>query len=181
MKRLIALLIVASQSLTGCVGYTSFYGYESQANGAVLSAKPRKIFQVASAASQADIAQESVLSTWGKPDLSENVGGIERWTYNAGLSWRGVLLMAVVIPIPLAVPVGHDQLVLDFQSKKLAAISVRGTGSRTAYCAVPLILPHVGGCNSETTPFTGQLGYEFDDSEKLLLVPVERSSMNVDR
>ena len=41
--------------------------------------------------------------------------GTELWTYTGGLRWNGVLLFVVIVPIPLLVPVGRDQVTLRFR------------------------------------------------------------------
>ena len=60
---------------------------------------------------------EQVRRDWREPhEVSAREDGTERWTYYGTLCWNGLLLFAVVIPIPLLVPVGHERVSVDFRN-----------------------------------------------------------------
>ena len=59
---------------------------------------------------------EVVRRNWGAPDRVETrADGTERWSYYGPLRWKGLLIYAVVLPIPLLVPVGRERASIVFR------------------------------------------------------------------
>jgi hypothetical protein len=68
---------------------------------------------------------------WGKPNKISHAGAgslDEIWTYKFGLRWDGVLL-AVVVPIPIAVPVGREQVCFVIRGGRVIGAERRRTQS----------------------------------------------------
>ena len=73
-------------------------------------------------------------SRFGKPDsieIDSAADGREIWTYRSkgleGLRWRGIFLL-VVVPIPLGVPVGHEETVLVVKEGRIVSSKRLVTG-----------------------------------------------------
>ncbi|WP_079436729.1 hypothetical protein [Zoogloea sp. LCSB751] len=97
---------------------------------------------------------------------------MERWIYNKDVAWTGVLLFAVIVPIPLLVPVGHDHLAIDFRNDVLVNIEARSQVSRLAFCAMPLLIPHANGCEATMPPADGEIEKQFIDPNGTPLVEI---------
>jgi hypothetical protein len=51
--------------------------------------------------------KRQVEGLWGRPDDIETANKFERWRYDRELGWSGLVITAVIVPIPLLVPVGY--------------------------------------------------------------------------
>ena len=58
------------------------------------------------------------ISLWGEPKTQETKDGREMLIYNENLAWRGLVVFAL-IPIPLLIPAGHNEISLEFDHDKL--------------------------------------------------------------
>jgi hypothetical protein len=72
-----------------------------------------------------------VENLWGKPDKLTIKDGKKDYTYHLGLRWNGLILIPVIpLPIPLALPVGHESITFTFFEDKLTRWSIL----RNHYC-----------------------------------------------
>ena len=103
-----ALLLLASSSVSGCVGFSSLLGTEE-------SAQQFAYYQAGRGGLVSD--KETALEYWGEPAARVSLApdGSEAWTYRGGVAWRGVAIW-VVVPIPLVVPVGHNEVTMQFSA-----------------------------------------------------------------
>ncbi|MFT7464565.1 MAG: hypothetical protein ACI9EF_002921 [Pseudohongiellaceae bacterium] len=83
--------------------------------------------------------------TWGSPDSIEHLeSGIERWTYYLGLPWNGVVLSALIMPIPLLVPVGREWVSFDIEN----GLVISASGEKDTSRCSALYGFYVGVCGS---------------------------------
>lgn len=91
--------------------------------------------------------RKDVLALWGEPIRKSGSGSTERWFYRRELGWSGVI-PAIGIPIPLLVPIGYRETILDFEGESLLRITKLVGGERGGLCG--LVVQHVPqfGCFS---------------------------------
>lgn len=172
MKRLLVLSAL-TPLLTACVGAGVISSQTGTPKHAALAKSRGNIVFLAPNASAPTVNKATVRQGWGEPDRIEPRGELERWIYNKDVTWAGVLLFAVIVPIPLLVPVGHDHLAIDFRNDFLVNIEVKGQGSTHALCAMPLIVPHANGCEAEGFPEEGEIDSHFIDKDGIPLVEID--------
>ncbi|MBS0370943.1 MAG: hypothetical protein JSS57_17305 [Proteobacteria bacterium] len=172
MKRLL-LLAALTPLLTACVGAGVISSQTETPKRATLAKSRGNIVLLAPNTSAPTTDKTAVRKGWGEPDRIEPRGELERWIYNKDVAWTGVLLFAVIVPIPLLVPVGHDHLAIDFRNDVLVNIEARGQESRLAFCAMPLLIPHANGCEAATAPADGGIGKQFIDPNGTPLVEID--------
>ena len=103
---LLALPIVA----TGCLGVAFTGNHYGTTSTPSVGSKPGHLLEVSN---ERVLAAADVRRAWGEPDeVTFRGDGSEIWTYRGGLRWNGVLLLVVVVPVPLLVPVGREQVSL---------------------------------------------------------------------
>jgi hypothetical protein len=120
LKRMI--VCVATQ-LSGCVGFGVFYKAPEEikidtvkiSNG--LRGEIYDYGVTPTSYTKADIRQ-----VWGEPDAITLTGGTEKWLYKGKLSWGGVMVIAIVVPVPILVPVGRDSTELIFTGELLTGV-----------------------------------------------------------
>ena len=102
------LLLLASLSVSGCVGFSSLLGTEE-------SAQQFAYYQAGRGGLVSD--KETAREYWGEPETRVPLApdGSEARTYRGGVDWRGVAIW-VVVPIPLVVPVGHNEVTMQFSA-----------------------------------------------------------------
>ncbi len=67
------------------------------------------------------ISRDVVRKYWGAPDEIHVISkGIEKWEYDLGLRWNGIILIPLV-PIPLFIPVGYEHVDLTFENHILTS------------------------------------------------------------
>lgn len=84
-------------------------------------------------------------SIWGEPKSKGTSNEVEYWTYNGDLAWRGLVIFAI-IPIPLLVPVGHNDVTLYFKRGKLTQITEEYGYGSYAICGLHSEGPDPVGC-----------------------------------
>lgn len=82
---------------------------------------------------------------WGDPKSIESSASLTRWKYNIDIAWRG-LVVFVVVPIPLMLPVGHNELILSFENDKLVEVSREYGQGNYAICGLHSEGPDGFGC-----------------------------------
>ena len=85
-------------------------------------------FRLCSTSDAALVTKESVLARWGEPKTRDIREGKEFLLYNDGLAWRGLVVM-VIVPIPLMLPVGRNEVTLVFLNGRLVEVAKEGAGS----------------------------------------------------
>lgn len=89
-----------------------------------------------------------VLARFGKPlrvDALPN--GHEKYVYSGSLAWRGVVGM-VILPVPLLLPVGFNELYFEFERERLVRVTAEEMGSRFYGCMFPPIFSAKGLCGA---------------------------------
>jgi len=76
-----------------------------------------------------------VRKLWGEPDAIAQSGSVEYWHYNREIGWSG-LLIGLVIPIPLMVPTGYRETILEFSGDNLLKVDYRHTKGRGLLCGI---------------------------------------------
>ncbi len=170
MKRRLLFLGALAPLLAACVGVGVISSHTGTPQNVTLAKSRGNIVIVPPKTSIPLMTKEAVRKGWGEPDKIEHHGELERWIYNKDLTWSGVLVFAVFIPIPLLVPVGHDHLAIDFRNEFLANIETTGQGHMGFICAVPMLVPHGNGCESESPPKEGEIDRLFIDKSGMSLV-----------
>jgi hypothetical protein len=84
-------------------------------------------------------------SIWGEPKSHGMKDGQEYLTYSADLAWRGLVVFAI-IPIPLLVPVGYNEVTLYFDHDNLVRISEEYGYGSYAICGLHSEGPDPIGC-----------------------------------
>jgi len=107
------LLLALLTASPGCLGVASFGNRSGSTSTPQISSKPGRLLE--DTASHV-VTDTEVRSAWGEPDEVTSLGdGTERWTYVGGLRWNGVVLVVVIVPIPLLIPVGREQVTFRFR------------------------------------------------------------------
>ena len=119
MKALVAraasgtILLALLTASSGCLGVAFTGNHSGSTSTPRIGRKPGHLMDGGDAHVLSDT---EVRRAWGEPDEVAKPGdGSELWTYTGGLRWNGVLLFVVIIPIPLLVPVGREQVTLRFR------------------------------------------------------------------
>lgn len=117
----ILIVLVLTIILSGCVGLAvgSYGTHESKRDSFELESERNQINYYSNSTSY---TQEQVESLWGKPDETSTNGTCAIFTYHDGYNWSGVGAFVVIVPIPLALPTGYDEIKIYFkkgQSVKL--------------------------------------------------------------
>jgi hypothetical protein len=107
------LLAFAAAADSGCVGIAYYGAHEGSVANPSAASVPGYLFK----GSKGHVATaDQVRRDWGPATEIESRGdGVERWSYYGAMRWNGVLVFAVVLPIPLLVPVGRERVSIDFR------------------------------------------------------------------
>ena len=90
---------------------------------------------------------EQVEKLWGQPDVVTVEGGKTVLVYKNGLVFAGVMPF-VVIPIPLALPVGQKNTTIECENGVVVRAYKTGTTISAAYCGMISEKPEFG-CQAE--------------------------------
>jgi hypothetical protein len=84
--------------------------------------------------------RDDVLERFGQPLRTEKLpNGREKYVYSGSLAWRGVVGI-VILPVPLLLPVGFNELYYEFEGKRLVRVMTEEMGSKFYGCMFPPIL-----------------------------------------
>lgn len=72
------------------------------------------------------ITPSSIEAVWGKPENVTIENNNKTVTYNRGLRWRGFVAV-IIVPIPIAIPVGHRTVTLSFENDRLKGWETHGS------------------------------------------------------
>ncbi len=102
----LTLLLVASFSISGCIGFTSHLGTEE-------STQQFAYYDAGRGGFVKD--KGDALKDWGEPisKVQLDASGSEEWSYQGGLAWRGFAIW-LVVPIPFVAPVGYNNVKMQF-------------------------------------------------------------------
>jgi hypothetical protein len=113
MRLRVCIVLLLATPLTGCIGLEYSGTHEGSTTSPCIATTPGVLFE---GAHQFVATMEQVGRDWGPPSqISFDANGTERWTYYGPLRWNGVLLLAVVIPLPLFIPMGRERVSIDFR------------------------------------------------------------------
>lgn len=79
--------------------------------------------------------KEDVLNRWGAPARRSADGASERWHYKREIGWSGMIAF-VIVPIPLLVPVGYRETVVEFSGDSLVKMSRAVGRQRGGVCGI---------------------------------------------
>jgi len=82
-------------------------------------------------------------SLGGEPDSIELINDFERWTYKTDWRWNGLWGVVVVIPVPLAIPTGHESMIVDISNGLVQSVQLNYQVGRELGCGFVFI--HGGG------------------------------------
>ena len=107
-------LILAAAAESGCVGAAYYGTHCGSIENPSATSTPGHLFK----GSAGHVATaDQVRQDWGAASETQTCGdGVERWTYFGAIRWKGVLVFAVVLPIPLLIPVGRERVSIDFRN-----------------------------------------------------------------
>src|SRR5262249_4848670 len=131
-------LVVA---LAGCVGGVVLYDQTSSEPNVGPSTKSGRLARYHAPDTAPFARKVAIRQAWGEPVSIKSSGGNERWIYSlddrllAGRRWNGLLLFSYV-PVPLAIPVGREYVVLEFTGDELSHIETFNTGAMGGFCIV---------------------------------------------
>ena len=107
----LALIIICSIVMTGCMGVTSLSGYTDHVDGCSNGS-----VAVGIGSHKYKLSKTDMETLYGKPEkIVTEENNIEQWYYPNGLKWRGVIV-SVIVPIPLILPVGKDFHIVNFSN-----------------------------------------------------------------
>lgn len=149
--RLILMIILSSFLVAGCVGAgtitTRSDTTEIGASSWVRMCPTKEIGELTACKSEEArfLTVENFKSLWGEPKSYGSEEGQEYFVYNRSLAWRGVLVF-IIIPIPLLLPVGHNETTLFFEHGKLIRTIREEFKSNAAVCGLHSEGPNGFGC-----------------------------------
>lgn len=153
----ILLIILVYLCLSGCVGYSAHGNYELTVASPNISNVKGKLVVDKSASYSTDerVKSNIIYKNWGKPDeIVKTENDVEFWSYSFNNRWNGVYLF-VVVPIPLFLPVGSDQIIFEVSKGVITQAKVKSNGFRSEYLCgiVPLNYHNIKfGCNYRSAP-----------------------------
>jgi len=114
MRTLVVLISLVL--LSGCVGLAvgSYGTFESTKDSFNLSEQRNKQGN----GERKSYAKEQVMALWGRPDKISTTGSCDVFTYHDGYNWSGLGAFVLIVPIPLALPTGHDETKIYFRNNQ---------------------------------------------------------------
>ncbi len=80
------------------------------------------------------ITPEKLFALWGPPKSDKIVNGYREIVYNRDLKWRGAVIF-VIIPIPLLVPVGHNEFTFLYKEDEPVSVQYNDNlGGKSTGC-----------------------------------------------
>jgi len=126
----------------GCVGIGTVYS-EKQSSTTAAVLEHGTIY-----GSKNSPTKEKIIAFHGEPYKKIIDGNRETWYYKKGLAWGGIIPV-VIIPIPLLLPYGYNETVIQLENDQQISIESDHTISPTAMCSlVPMMWLVHGSTNS---------------------------------
>ena len=113
-------VFTATLTLSGCIGFTTGFSTQTISYDGCKGTKRCNEALGTYNFTAASIKKSDVLATLGPPDSKSVSGNIETWDYEHDLAWRGIVLYAFIIPIPLLAPTGYNHWEYKFEDDSLA-------------------------------------------------------------
>ena len=90
-----------------------------------------------------------LLRVWGAPKGTYSRDGKEYWVYNESIAWRGIIAAIVVIPIPLVLPVGHNETTVELDGDVITSLWNERAIDRGGWfgCSIGSDILPPGGCH----------------------------------
>ena len=151
MKRLLGLIVTTLLLLAGCVGggpvlTNTTTKQVAQPNSKYENFCPSaEVGQLLACKDNVDLSKQAFVRAWGEPKSRVIRDGKEILTYNKDIAWRGLVVFAI-LPIPLMLPVGHNEIMLHFQSDKLVQVDYEYGYGSYAICGLHSEGPNGFGC-----------------------------------
>ena len=95
--------------------------------------------------------KEEFRQAWGDPASVKQDGENEVWQYNRDVAWRGVVVGAIIIPLPLVAPTGfnHETLTFGPDGKLINSVSEIGGPGAAVGCMYWPLANDQFGCFAE--------------------------------
>jgi hypothetical protein len=121
MKFIITICIALSM-LTGCVGlsYTSFEAKTSNIQLPIVSQEKGFLLHEGKS-----ISPEKLIEYWGKPSSKITSGEAELWTYKFSEADKGFFALLVIIPIPVFLDDGFEQITFTIRNEEIVNAEAR--------------------------------------------------------
>jgi hypothetical protein len=148
--RLSPLVLLSFLAVAGCVGAgpvsTKIYKEEiSSPTPKIRNICPSKEIGHLALCRERQPTPEEFRSLWGQPKEHTFAGNREIMTYNRDLAWRGFVVFAI-FPIPLLIPIGHNEVRLDFEHDRLVKVESEHGQGDFAICGFHSEGPKGIGC-----------------------------------
>ena len=133
----VTLFLALLLCLSGCFfGIGTIFTETTVVDNPVISQKKGHIWVKTEMPRERAILTSELLEYWGEPDEIVKNNGDEAWIYQFELRWNG-LGIAFIIPIPLAVPVGHEQVSFAVAADKhIISVTIKGMESNGFICSL---------------------------------------------
>lgn len=77
---------------------------------------------------------------WGEPDKVIKIcPDKEQWIYKFGIRWNGIAIFMLIVPLPLTMPVGYNQISFTLQNEDVVFAEITDALRTSAYCTWWLI------------------------------------------
>ena len=155
MKRLVASLRAAAVCFlallcSGCIGFVIHDDEAHRAESPILSIDRARYFGSDGVPAKFPVPTKAhVLDAWDKPDRVETTSTAdERWIYETGIRWNGVVLF-LGVPIPLLIPVGFDHLAIEYAGDAVVAVETLNNAPKAGGACGFVAAHHIEfGCGS---------------------------------
>jgi len=159
MLRMLSLALSVALC-SGCVGFATYGDVEHRRPFPVLSLDRARY--AAYSNEYLPPNKNQLLAAWGSPDRIDTEKGRERWIYKEQIPWNGVLLYALILPVPLMLPVGRSYMVIEFSNDTI--VGSETVGYALKYEAACGVLPShsqvIGfGCKTQTPEIRQPSGF----------------------
>jgi len=88
-----------------------------------------------------------LLRLWGAPKRTYSKDGKEYWVYNESIAWRGIIPTFVVIPIPLVLPVGHNETTVELNGEVISTFWNERAVEKWFGCSLGSDISPPAGCH----------------------------------
>lgn len=137
---LFTLMLLA---FSGCVGIGTVYSEKQSSTTASILEHGGTMY-----GSKNPPNKENIIAFHGEPYKKTIDGNHETWYYKKGLAWGGIIPV-VIIPIPLLLPYGYKETVIQLENNQQISIESDQTKSPTAMCSpIPMMWLVHGATNS---------------------------------
>ena len=85
------------------------------------------------------VTEAELIKYWGSPDnVMYNDKGQKQLIYRRNeLRWNGIFVLAVVVPIPLLIPVGHDYFLFTIENGNISSVYMKNDSDEFgSYCTI---------------------------------------------